>query len=602
MQQEKTVPVSAWSFVLEVWRFTRPYSRFVFKALAWATVMQVLALVEPYLLMRILDDVVHHGREAAARVPWLALGAFVLLVITSYTKVLKDRQTRGLAVAMRSELPVTVLGKLLKLPLAYHQRTNASESTSTVQDGVENLTEMAWIAVYDVWPVAAQALVVIIALLTFHWSIPLLICVTLAAYWASVLHTKGYWRASRRKRVALKRQSHKVFGEGVANVMTVQAYSRETHQQERVADLRREWGKATLHEHSAYDRSNFRRNSAINFVRVGTMVLCAYLYFADILSIGEWVFAQMLTERLFNSNFQLAGIYDKVVDSVEPVRTMIRVMSEPDVQADPEEPQAIPSGAPVLKLSDVTYAYPSRPDTPVLSDVNLTIRPGNMIGIVGESGQGKSTLAKLLLRFYDPTVGVISLSGIDIRQVLKADLRKLIGYVPQEVELFDATIAENIRYGAPQASDEDVRRAAELARALPFIERTERGFDTLIGDRGLRLSGGERQRVGIARAVLTGAQILIFDEATSSVDPETIYEIKRAMNSLRQDRTLVVISHQLSTIQDADVIVVLKDGRISGTGTHVELMRSNETYMGFVRRQQNADSALLVAPDPRTVS
>ncbi|MCC6563959.1 ABC transporter ATP-binding protein, partial [Candidatus Uhrbacteria bacterium] len=485
MQSDKAVQSSSWSLPLEIWRFARPYRRFIVGALAWASVMQVLALVEPYLLMRILDDVMRHGHEAASRVPWLALGAFALLVITSYTKVLKDRQTRNLAVSMRTEIPVTVLGKLLRLPLAYHQRTNASESTSTVQDGVENLTEMAWVSVYDVWPVVAQAIVVIIALLTFHWSIPLLICVTLIAYWASVLHTKGYWRASRVRRVALRRRSQRVFGEAVTNVMTVQAYSREAYQQELVAELRKEWGKATLHEHSAYDRSNFRRNSAINFVRVGTMVLCANLYFADIISVGEWVFAQMLTERLFNANFQLAGIYDKVMDSVESIRVLSKVMAEPDIQADPEHPRTVSREAPTLKLGEVTYAYPSRPDTPVLSDVNLAIRSGSMIGIVGESGQGKSTLAKLLLRFYDPTVGVISVNGIDIRQVLKADLRKLVGYVPQEVELFDATIAENIRYGAPNATDEEVRHAAQLARALPFIERTEKGFDTLIGDRGL---------------------------------------------------------------------------------------------------------------------
>jgi ABC-type multidrug transport system fused ATPase/permease subunit len=589
-------------FIRNVWLFIGPYRANLKKALAWTLAMQVLALVEPYLLMFIIDDVTHHGVEALPRVPWMAAGAFVLLIGTTITKILKDRRIRNITVAICTEVENRVFAKFMHLSLTYHHGTNAGESVSKAREGARRLDEITWITLFELAPMMLQAVIVTCVLLYWHWTIALLVIGTMLVTWTYLYRTKRRWHENRQERWRLARRVDRDNSESVANVMTVQAYGRE--EQAISDDMKKQdrWKQLFMAELNGYDRGHLLRNGFINLMRVCSVLICVHYYFEGTMTVGQWVLVQMLVERLFNANFQLGGIYDRFVDAAEPVRILASVMNEPETQPDPEQPLPIPTGPLTLSLKDVAYAYPSRPDQPVLSDVNLKIKPGSMVGIVGESGHGKTTLAKFLLRFYDPAVGSVSINGVDLRQLKKSDARKLIGYVPQEVELFNATIAENIRYGAMNATDEEVRRAATLARALPFIEKTEKGFATQIGDRGLRLSGGERQRIGIARAVLTGAPIMIFDEATSSVDAETIFEIKRAMNELRRERTLIVITHQLSTVQDADQLVVLKDGRIDGMGNHSELLRSNETYKGFVQRQQNADSALHVVGHPKDVS
>lgn len=602
MQKEDIAPESTRRFASDLWQFLRPYRKELRQAAVWTVAMQLLALVEPYLLMFIIDDVMRHGVEARPRVLPMAAAAFILLIFTTGAKMLKDKRIRTVHTKIRSELPGRALDKLLRLPLAYHHGTNAGETLSKTQEGVDRTSDITGMLFYELFPILVQAVIVVGALCAFHWSIALIVFVANAASWASIIHIRRKMLENRRERSRIWHLSHRWFSESMANVLTVQGYGREQREVDRVNHERAKWKELYERELRVYDIAFFWRNTGINLVRVGIVALSAWFVFGGVLSIGQIVFVSMLVERLLNANFQLGGMYERFTDAIEPVCTLAEVMREPEPQADPEHPIAIPNGPVTLSLMDVTYAYPSRPNMAVLSDLTLLVRPGTMIGIIGESGHGKSTLAKLLLRYYDPTVGTVALNGVDLRKARKADFRSRIGYVPQEVELFDDTLMENIRYGAPSATQEEVERAAKLARADLFIERTELGYQTLIGDRGLRLSGGERQRIGIARAVITGAPILIFDEATSSVDPETIFEIKRAMNSLREDRTLIVISHQLSTVQDADLIVVLKDGRVSGMGTHVELMRTNETYMGFVRRQQNADSALLVSADPRNVS
>lgn len=576
----------------QIWQFVYPFSANLKKALVWTFAMQMLALVEPYLLMFIIDDVTSHGVAARPRVPWMAAGAFVLLLATTATKVLKDRRIRSIIASIRGEVHSRVLAKFLRLSLTYHHGTNAGESVGKAQEGVGRVEEIVWITLFELVPMILQTVIVIVVLLFQHWTISLLVLMTMSIVWTTLILTKRRWLPNRIERYRMMRKANREFSESVANVMTVQAYGREAKAVANDSEICLNWKQLFLNEMEGYDRSHLARNSFVNLVRVFIVVLCAYYWFDGTLTVGQWVFVQMLVERLFSANFQLSGIYDRFVDAAEPVQVLSEVMNEAEMQQDPKNPAVIPTGPLMLSLYNVTYAYPSRADLPVLSGINLVVQPGMMVGIIGESGQGKTTLAKLLMRFDDPIAGSISINGTDIRNFRKTDLRKLVGYVPQEVELFNASIAENIRFGALDASDQEMRRVATLARALPFIEKTDKGFDTQIGDRGLRLSGGERQRLGIARAVLTGAQIMIFDEATSSVDAETIYEIKRAMNQLRGERTLIVITHQLSTVQDADLIVVLKDGRIDGMGTHSDLLRTNETYKGFVQRQQNADSAL----------
>jgi ATP-binding cassette subfamily B protein len=291
------------------------------------------------------------------------------------------------------------------------------------------------------------------------------------------------------------------------------------------------------------------------------------------------------------SAFAILGeVYGDLLRAAGATERLMELLGSTSPVTSPLNPTSAltAKGGSAIHFEAINFHYPSRPLQAALTNVSLKVLPGQTVAIVGPSGAGKSTLFQLLLRFYDPASGSVLLDGIDTKTLSLQALRQRIGIVPQDAVIFSSSALENIRYGNPQASDEAVMDAARAAFAHEFIQGLPQGYDTFLGERGVRLSGGQRQRIAIARAMLKNAPLLLLDEATSALDAESERMVQAALESAMRDRTTLVIAHRLATVQKADLIVVFDQGRVVEQGTHAELVASGGIYAGLAALQFNA--------------
>ena len=374
-------------------------------------------------------------------------------------------------------------------------------------------------------------------------------------------------------------------------VRTVQAFAQEDH-------AGRQFGAATERAFAASLRRISRRatmTTLVIFIVFAAVGFLLWIGGQDVISgrisagdLSAFVFYAVLVASSGGAISESIGDLQRASGAAE---RLAELRDEVPVIAEPAAPQSLPrptQGA--VAFDAVSFRYPTRPDSLALDRFDLRIAPGETVAIVGPSGAGKTTVFNLLLRFYDPQAGRVSIDGVDIAALRLAELRRAIAIVPQEPVLFTASVTENIRYGRPEASDAEVRAAAESASALGFIEALPQGFATHLGARGVRLSGGQRQRLAVARALLCASPILLLDEATSALDAESELAIQQALDRLMHQRTTLVIAHRLATVQKADRIVVVDGGRVVDVGRHADLVRRGGLYARLAELQFNLPS------------
>ncbi len=559
---------------------------------------------EPLVLKGVFDQLTGPEHAGAILAGILLLLGFALAreTMDGFSNWLTWRTRIGLQYAL---LEATI-GKLHRMPLRIQRSEGIGAIMTRLDRSIQGFTSAVTAILFSIMPSVIFLVIAVVIMLRLEWRLALL--VLLFAPLPALIAARAGPEQMQRERTLLDRWAkiYSRFNEVLSGIMIVRSFAMEDTEKARFLRDVAAANKVVIHGVAIDAGYSSASNLAVALARLGGLALGAYLVLQNDITVGTVVAFLGYIGGLFGPVQGLSGVYSSLRKASVSLDEIFGILNVQEHLGDSPDAIELTDVKGDVSFENVHFRY-EQPKRPLLNGVTLHAAPGETIAIVGPSGSGKTTLMALLMRFYDPVEGRITIDGRNLREIKQSSLRRHIGVVLQDPLLFNDSIKANIAYGRPEATDEEIQAAAKAAYAHDFIMRLPDGYDAMVGERGALLSVGERQRITIARALLKNPPILVLDEATSALDAESEEAVQIALEQLVAERTTFVIAHRLSTVVNADRIIVLKEGRIVESGRHAELMRRNGYYASLVRRQHRGlidndvdSSAIPTAPPPET--
>ncbi|HEY6255045.1 MAG TPA: ABC transporter ATP-binding protein/permease [Xanthobacteraceae bacterium] len=591
--------------VVVLWPYIWPSDRRDLKLRVWVTMWLLLAakiatMAVPFTFKWATDALTGQGSAPIEPDSWLAwaIAAPVLMTIAyGATRILMAVLTQardGLfaKVAMNAvrRLAYMVFEHMHRLSLRFHLERKTGGLTRVLERGRNAIETIVRMVIMQLVPTVIElSFIVVVLLYQFDWRYVVLVLVTVACYMVYTYFATE-WRIGIRRRMNDSDSDANVKAiDSLLNYETVKYFVAEEREARRYDRAMARYEEASVKSYVSLAVLNAGQATIFTFGLAGAMVMCAYGIKQGSHTVGDFIMINAMMIQLYQPLNFMGMVYREIKQAVIDIENLFAILNrKPEIEDRPgAQPLEVRRGA--IRFVDVSFSYD--PGRQILNGLSFEVPAGKTVAVVGPSGAGKSTISRLLYRFYDVTGGRIEIDGQDIRDVTQVSLRSAIGMVPQDTVLFNDTIRYNIRYGRWEASDEEVEEAARHAQIDNFIRVAPKGYETEVGERGLKLSGGEKQRVAIARTILKGPPILLLDEATSALDSHTERDIQDALDAVSQNRTTLVIAHRLSTIVAADEILVLDRGNIVERGTHPQLLARGGLYASMWNRQREAEAA-----------
>ena len=577
-----------WHVIKMLFPYLLEFKKRVLLALSCLVLAKIASIIIPFILKHIVDalDAKDLGSGALLIAPLglvaaYGLARFMNVVFNEVRDTLFGRVTERTI----RRIGLQTFKHLHNLDMDFHLNRRTGGLSRDIERGTTGINMLMRFLVFNIFPTLFEVLLVVgILFYNYGISFALIILLSVIAYVAySIVATDWRTRFVREVNVADSASNSRAI-DSLLNYETVKYFTNESYESNRYDENLATWEQAKRKNRLTMFALNGGQAFIIAAATTSMLALAALRVADGTMSIGDFVLINAFMMQIFIPLNFLGFVYREIKGSLANIEQMFELLKKQPKITDAKDAEELALANAELEFNNVSFHYHS--ERPIIKNISFTVKEGQKVALVGESGSGKSTLVKLLFRFYDCNQGSITVNGKDLRQITQQSLRKAIGIVPQDTVLFNDTILENVRYGNVEATDEEVLKAISLAHLDSFIAELPKGVLTTVGERGLKLSGGEKQRVAIARTILKHPPILVFDEATSSLDSRSEQAILEAIKEVSEGYTSLVIAHRLSTVVDADKIILLSHGEIAEEGTHEQLLALNGQYARLWHIQQ----------------